>query len=244
MVMEPGTRQPPVDQWFVGIGIRAPIRAPHQRHVAILYNPQQGETRLSHLTGDFGFTDERWDGSYLWQAAGDLDEVELPTVVARFNSLRRNWPAIPYGFRFKSCNFDFNQDGSVRFKAGGQEDGLTCSTFIVRLFECLGWPIADIDTWPDRPEDTQWARDLAAHMANAPIAQRVPVLRDRLRAARDAADKDPRVRPEELAGAFVQRPWPVRFAAAEAVARQIIAELAAVPAVRVPYVRRPGEPAD
>lgn len=241
MITEPDTQRPPMDQWFVGIGIRFNSRNREVRHVALIYNPQYGETRLSHLRGDFGFADEAWDASYRWQAAGGLDELERPTVVARLHALRRNKPAIPYGFRYKACNFRFESDGTVRFIAGGAEDGFTCSTFIVRLFEVLGWPIVNIATWPKREEDEQWARQLSQWMVTAPDTPRIASVQSRLRTVSTSIPSmDPRVRPEELVGAFVQQRWPVDFVTAEAIARQVIDELASVPLARPPFTGRPG----
>jgi hypothetical protein len=235
MVLQPSTARPPVAAFFVGIGIRTHERSATQRHVALIYNPKDGSTQLSHLRGNYDFVDEPWDSSYMWAPAGDLDELERPTVVARLLALAKSKPNIPYGFRMGDSVFELNADGSLRYRKGAPVTGLTCSTFVVCFFASMHRPILDADTWPIRQEDVGWAVGIAAAMARESLD------RDRLRAA-GAAATDARIRPEELVAAYIQAPWPMDFTNAERVARDVIADLASVPPVQPPFLGRPGNP--
>jgi hypothetical protein len=107
----------------------------------------------------------------------------------------------------------------MEFRAGDLGTGLTCASFIVLVFDSVHLSIIDEQTWPiDRPEDAQWReRIIALLVATAMPAERALRIKD--------SQSEARVRPEEIAGAFVQTPWPVEFHKAATVAREIVAEL-------------------
>jgi hypothetical protein len=203
----------------VAIGIYTSVPQIRQRHVAIVYNRQPNETRLSHLAWDYWFRDELWDGKYLWQEAVDLEPENRVAIVTFLINLDRSRPEIPFGFQGAGCAFTIDsQDGSVKFEAGVRGTGLTCATFICLVFSSLKLPILVPDTWPkDRPEDVEWRTRTIER-----LALQVPA--DRLAAIKSAV-ADARIRPEELTASFVQRPWPVSFPDAEVLAREVIDEL-------------------
>jgi hypothetical protein len=188
--------------------------------VAIVYNSAAGTTRLSHFESDFAFKDAPWDGSYLWQEVPDLELPNRTTVVAFLLNLNRSRPQIPFGFRKAGCRFLLNAEtGEMEFRTDDAGTGLTCSSFVALVFDSLHLPILNEATWPtDRPEDAQWRENIIALL----VAGGMPPERAlRIKQAQSEA----RVRPEEMAGAFVQMPWPVSFDAALAVAAEIVAEL-------------------
>ncbi|MFP3586375.1 hypothetical protein SCB29_22320 [Paraburkholderia sp. SIMBA_055] len=104
----------------------------------------------------------------------DENENKIPYSVAH-----------PGGVVFKDNVWVGNEPGQ----------GLTCATFIVELFNELGYPFIDANTWQQRADDAEWARHILDGMSSRMNAQHVEVQRARI------GDDTIRIRPSDIAAA-------------------------------------------
>lgn len=116
---------------------------------------------------------------------------------------------IPYGIGPPN-NIRFNRDGELILEGGL---GLTCSTFVLTVFESVRVPIADLTDWVVRSDDETRHTALIEMMRNG-VGQYPPA--DPQHVARVGASPPCiRVRPEEVAAAGLARSLPIGFDLAE-----------------------------
>lgn len=72
--------------------------------------------------------------------------------------------------------------------------GLTCSTFIVALFNELGLPFINSETWQDRTGDEEWASNILQLLTPR-------ISKENVDAQRDMIGKSPRIRPSDILAA-------------------------------------------
>jgi hypothetical protein len=127
-------------------------------------------------------------------------------IHSRHNSPNRRY-SIPYAFQSGHNNRFNNRTGELML---GEWLGLTCSTFVLAVFESVGLPLVDFDSWEPRAEDDARHAQLLADMRTslppteaghiAAVAANLPCIR---------------VRPEETAAAAMFSTRPVEFREAE-----------------------------
>ncbi len=135
-----------------------------QLHTAALY---RFENRL--MIGDLQShlrtrrAEVRPSNSLFWIAL-DLNQEDQRILAATIDTwLDENEGKIPYsvahpgGVVFKDNAWVGNEPGQ----------GLTCATFIVELFNELGIPFIDVETWKPRTGDPEWAERILAMISNS-----------------------------------------------------------------------------
>ena len=115
-------------------------------------------------------------------------------------------------------NSRFNRDGELIL---GDGIGLTCSTFVLTVFESAAVPLADLTGWVARADDNERHQQLIQKMTEgipgfAPPAD--PTHIQRVRASLPCI----RVRPEEVAGAAMATDIPADIVTAEAAGIRIL----------------------
>lgn len=151
------------------------------------------------------------------------EEENDVTGMCRLIASRQHTPdpqRIPYGIGPPN-NVRFNRDGELVLEGGL---GLTCSTFVLTVFESVGISLADLTGWVARPDDVNQHQRFVEMMADgiqnfAPPADRVHVAR----VAKAVASI--RVRPEEAAGAALAAELPASFEEAEQGGRWILEQI-------------------
>jgi hypothetical protein len=117
---------------------------------------------------------------------------------------------IPFAFRYHD-NTHFSATGELIL---GDGLGLTCSTFVLKVFEAAKVPLADASSWQPRPGDDQRHAALLQLMSTGIPPQIPPAEPDRV--AKVAAELPCiRVRPEEAAAAGMADGLRVQFHKAE-----------------------------
>ncbi len=108
-------------------------------------------------------TEVRPSNSLFW-IAPDLNQEDQRILAATIDAwLDENEGKIPYsvahpgGVVFKDNVWVGNEPGQ----------GLTCATFIVELFNELGIPFIDVETWKPRTGDTEWAERILAMISDS-----------------------------------------------------------------------------
>lgn len=181
-------------------------------HVGVIYGRSAESAKFLHF---FGTNNVKCDGvprghSYVWVQPMLADDPVTHRVrgdqVAAVCRLvaKKCGVRLPYGFgRPEGC---FDENGSVVDPWGL---GLTCASFALCLFEKAGWPLVQYDSWPtDRKDDQAWKDNTIKDDPS-----RVGPLTD--------GYDNPRVRPEEVAGACELDP-PAHFDEVEPKGREIL----------------------
>jgi hypothetical protein len=200
------------------------VRKPGMIHTGILHR----------AAGRLFILDLLWHGllrSHLCQedlpcVVPDLEPEEINDVTAMCRLIQqRNIERIIAG-RF-TIPMAFKLGNNTRFSSvTGElmlEDGLglTCSTFVLTVFESAKVPLIDLTDWPARPDDQVRHQDLLRAMQNG-IPGFAPPVDSQHVAAVAAQLPCIRVRPEEVAAAGMAEPLAANFTKAERGGRWIL----------------------
>ena len=121
---------------------------------------------------------------------------------------------IPYALRYGGARFE-QQTGNLNL---GAATGLTCSTFVLSVFDSASVPLVDLTDWKSRPEDRERHQQLITAMEAGGAS---PDHISTVRAEVDCA----RVRPEEVAGCGLADSLPARFDEARFAGEWILTQL-------------------
>lgn len=144
----------------------------------------------------------------------DPDEINDVTAMCRLIHRRNANPdpqlrlGIPYAFRHGN-NDRFNAATGELMLLDGL--GLTCSTFVLTVFESVKLPLIDFDTWVNREDDNVRHERLLDMMRNGIPAHNVPPAEPAHVAAVAAELPCIRIRPEEVAAAGMSDTRAVEF---------------------------------
>ncbi len=200
---------------WVGIAIR-PTGA-DRTHLGFLYRSEANGVRLGHLAFHHELTFEAPTAVYKWLDVAGIGETNKYVIAAFFANLEQEAPDVAYGFGVDGELFD--AEGRVVEPPIGQ--GLTCATFVTEAFRHQGFPLVQVDTWPDRGEqDAKWREWIISIMRKKGYPEQAEALEDRSGGVR--------VKPQEVAAAASLAALPATFDDVEALAAQIMAELAPV----------------
>lgn len=133
---------------------------------------------------------------------------------------RKIWRAnnryVPYGFSPPNDCFDSQTN---KYLFGPTRYGLTCASFVLAVFHRAGVPLVKYGTWPtSRPDDRAWQKKIVARLEE--YNERLRNRPDRQKDYQDGkihiegirADIGTvRFRPDEVAGATIERRVPTRF---------------------------------
>ena len=172
-------------------------------HAGIAFVSDDGELQAVHLAGHLRVRRLRdLDG---WIAvAASLDPIELELVAANCQVLIDARPEVPYGLSGTKSRF---LDGGL-YQPGDDDTGLTCSTFVQKVFEWSLCPLVDESTWVTRVEDLP-AQDALVRYLKDEAASAAHI------AAVEADVSGLRIRPEEIGAAVGAPTTPVAFSWAE-----------------------------
>lgn len=206
-------------------------------HVGIWYRADdEGTRRHLHLAWHHRLMDEPdLEASALW-VEPMLDEFEAADVStsARLIASRHRDGLVPYGLRLAA---GFNPDGALQLNGGL---GLTCATFVMRVFEHASVPLLDEKTWDSRRsaervrEDEEAQSALVRHLRERPQSHRHALLVEQEVGCT-------RFRAEEVAAASGLSGRPAPFARVEPQGRKVLAAVRTrgAGASRVPQVDDP-----
>jgi hypothetical protein len=188
-----------------------------QQHVGILHREEiLDEVRLAHLAWHNQLKDNHTKDAYLWIEL-PIPERRARQVAARCRQiLRANLRGIPYAFSPPNDCFD-SETG--RFLFGPSRLGLTCSTFVLAVFDSAGIRFADYATWPQqRSGDYEWQQSIIAQLEkDGAASEHIDFIRNEIGAVR--------YRPEDVAGCAAADGWPCPFTVAGPLSREILKQL-------------------
>jgi hypothetical protein len=204
---------------------RGPFYLPHRQHIAlaavcagrtssgthagILFRDRKRKkVRLLdfHLDGCVHVVDIDAPPEMAW-AIPELDELELGEVSAYCKSMAmaRPVPHLHYFFSITEATHLVETGGTYSL---ANAQGLTCSTFVLAVFQTLKLPLLLLPSWPLRPDDESAQRSLLGLLSR--LRQRLSITIHQLINAR-AQLPCRRYRPEEVAAACVVGGHPTHF---------------------------------
>lgn len=197
----------------LGVAIGTPnLNNPQQRHVGLIYRVDDSGPRFCHLAWHFKLEDEPLPPLYLWGSSG-LDPVNKVVMAAYIALLKQNATGVPYGISYNGIYFD--DQGRYIVQPIGR--GLTCATFILAVFTRNGFELLKTDSWPERLDDVQWQQQIIDALTRYASQEHIEVL------MQDVGAK--RFRPEEVAAGVISEIIPLDFAAADALAQEILQDV-------------------
>ena len=181
----------PEHSMFFGIAVQVSNPQSKQLHAAALYR-FDGRLMIGDVQNHFASCRrEARPSERVYWVAPDLAQEDQRILAAKVEAwLDENHGRIPYsvahpgGVIFKDDVWVGNEPGQ----------GLTCATFIVALFDELGIPFIDVDTWKERTGDVEWAREILEMLKPLMSPEHVTAQEDRI-------GKTIRVRPSDVAAA-------------------------------------------
>lgn len=171
-----------------------------------------GASSFLHLAGETLKAEPPKD-SYKWPIPGFDDSIKksAAAMCALIESCR---PNIPYAFDRLGWAFD----ASGNITAGPPGKGMTCSTFVLAIFDAISFPLIHEEQWPLGTEQA----DKWAIMATIFQGDRGQSEHARLAMTDENA---PRIRPAEVVAATAEKSFPVSYRKArkggQAIERQL-----------------------
>ena len=177
-------------------------RGAYRFHAGIAYRHQAGEMKILHLAGHNRVQSAPL--SAVWaQVVPHMDPIELQIVAANCATLAKVHPVVPYGL---ACRGKFNEDGT--YAPGQAGEGLTCASFVQKVFEWSRTPLVDVSTWTARADDRAAQEALVDYLRQtAADPEHIELVRRDIGCIR--------VRPEEVGAATAVGTRPMAFLVAE-----------------------------
>jgi hypothetical protein len=187
-----------------GVGVALTLNQINGTHVALVYRVQ-GVVMFCHLAAPFDLRNHPPSLRYIWEVAAL--SPRLREIVGSYLRLvaANNPNTIPYGFGYSGSYF--NENG-VFIKANEPGAGLTCSTFIMAIYQSLEIPLLVEDSWAKRPEDAVERQRIIEALQEAKPGLDLSTMTPFLEGVR--------FKPEEVAAGVIAAPPAIRFDAAQA----------------------------
>lgn len=200
---------------FTGLAVRR--TGNDQWHVALLYKVDRKPAALRHQCEHNGALDAAPDSFFdLWLDIAALSSLNKRLIANKLSKARGD--KIPYGIGY-SEGADYLDGKTLKYLLPHAEGrGLTCATYVLAVFETLGFQPFDRSTWQPREQDSEWQSRTVGSLSN-----KHPSDDDHFKAER-ANVGGPRYRPEQLAGAAAARQWPISQERSDELATAITAE--------------------
>lgn len=185
-------------------------------HAGIAYDSSgAAHIRILHLAGHCRIDATSRTAGWVPVPCG-LDELDLEQLSYACEAVRKANSRVPYGTTAKNSRFD----SFANWKSGEDDSGLTCATFVQKVFEFAGISLADFSTWTQRAGDVEAANRLIEYLESTGEAE--PAHLDLMR---EQAPSFVRLRPEEVGACSAATIRPLPFASAEELGKCIAVEV-------------------
>lgn len=191
-----------------------------QRHVGIIYR-KDNQVRVCHLAWHCKLIDELASETahfkFDWVRIA-IPDAPLRAVVSFIELITgsNTGSEIPYSFLGQTQPFDrVTGKYNPSVHAG---DGLTCATFILEIFKCLGLELLDESSFEERPDDLDWQNKITYWLRQRNVeGHHVAKLEE--------SNLAKRFRPEEVAAASGEENLPLQFTEAASKGVALVEEL-------------------
>lgn len=165
-----------------------------QQHVAILVKVGDGPAMICHFGWHNDVRYETADNRYIWLESGLHPSVSSAIASAVAGMMELGRPIIGFSPIYEGVYFDEN----LNYLRGDPGDGLTCSTFVISIFEALHVTLLDTETWGSRSGDDEWQYSVVQALEE-PSFTPDPERSRHAKALRQRLPFRMRFRPEEVA---------------------------------------------
>lgn len=149
-------------------------------------------------------------GSYIW-GVPNIPLSRLKSIAARCLKIVKTQQGqtnlLPYALGYHNIR-KFDKEGIYEDYSVNSEYGMTCATFVLTVFNSLGWDLLDWQNWTDREEDVEWfdklLRILYLGVYRGNITQQHY---DNVASERNC----PKIRPEEVYSSIYCSKLPMKF---------------------------------
>lgn len=198
-------------------------------HVGMIHSDDTGTVRVLHQAWHHdsrndtlaAYEAEPGQVPLFWVPPG-LDDDEQEVLRAQVALAARHLPPDGLRYAFRDDGASVGPDGEIQL---GTSDGLSCATFVTLLFKAARVPFVDKESWATRTS----AREAEDRAAQEKLIKYLAASRDeddRKQAKLLVAEVGtPRIRAEEVAAASGSPQRPVEFTTAEALGRELLAEM-------------------
>ena len=134
----------------------------------------------------------------------DEDELDLVNTYCKLVAGSNRVNGIPYGFDVEGIEFD----ESGKICVADDAKGLTCSTFVLKVFEMAQIDLVDISTWKKRNGDKEWQEFILKNLENHRDFRNNP---QKLKDYKNKIGQSIRVRPIDVYIAGTKSTYPASF---------------------------------
>jgi hypothetical protein len=170
-----------------------------QNHVGLFFKDSQDQTKLLHQPWHYRTLLTNPTEEYIWFDV-ELDEfnkMHLATFCALI--AEQNEEGIAYSLCSNGTRF--SPDGSYSTEI--MYTGLTCSTFVMQVFDSQGFQILDKKSWKNLPADKTWMNQIIQKVKQSEADKKfLSYQRKRIQ------EGVSRFRPEQVAAALNTINWP------------------------------------
>lgn len=158
------------EEFHFGIVISFVENTNRQRcHLGVLtYESEATDPRYIHLAFHSMLKNDGFDvvdnNRHFIILCPSLDEDEQLQLAIRTKKVfDKNKHKVPYSIAYGQPPF-FDHDGQVT-EQSAHETGFTCATFVMSLFNDMGYDIIDLNSWQIRDDDGDWQEEIVKTMA-------------------------------------------------------------------------------
>jgi len=171
-------------------------------HIGLIFRSEDGTHKLLHLAFHHDLKLDSVSSSYNWllPALDDREQRALAAAAAEIAAFNVGGP-VQYSPYYTGRYFESDSTYS-RHKPG---EGLTCATFVLEMFERLGFELLQLATYKPRPVEDEEFRSFVLEGLrgnNAELAHIAAIEKDRL---------EIRIKPEEVAVSAASDDRPLTF---------------------------------
>lgn len=180
---------------MLGVAIGYPDLKHDQRHVGLVFKNGLNQTKFLHLRWHSDLCCEPMPTRYIWMESplDPITKIHMATycqTIFEQNSL----DGIPYSIFFD--DEPFTETG--KYNREKKSSGLTCSTFIMAVFQRQGLDIIDLDRWKHKQDDKVWQKQIIQLLRSTKHTEQAKLLAKRFRKYKKTIA---RFRPEAVAAA-------------------------------------------
>ena len=220
----PGSKSPPTEAPFVAISVCCV--GENHFHAGIIHGDVGSPLSILHLFWHEAIENETFPGSPKWEkmawAVPELDPAVLPTITGFCRRIAKVKPKIPYAL-YCDESVSFSNDAKELI-FGKRGFGLTCSTFILAVFQSQLIPLVDYKSWPKlTPKEVQEWKTIIERLFED-LRHHYPFTDVHLSKVRKEA-VECRYKPCDVVGACTAPPYPATFKLARPASDEISKQL-------------------
>jgi hypothetical protein len=184
---------------------------PHNTHAGILYD-DGGHWRLLHFAMHRRLLNDPLYSAWQNLASEDVGFVDPDLHDGLKTFLSQYCWYIGESERNRTIPYTFEDDPELVFDISGHWSGLndgrglTCATFVLKVFQSVGMEVVDRSNWPITDDDRAAQRRLANYLRREGYGEQAAIIESEI------VRKIHRISPEQVAGAFLEdvSTWPTK----------------------------------